>query len=139
MLTPEELRLQQAHSRLEERADEDSGDAHGRVHGEARRQHQALSSCFTGTKSTNTDAQGGASASRRRRQRRVSARCSSIYLLYSYISTSTDVQSIGKEMDLNAAKEYVFAMPINEKITAQSSLMGLGDAGGLRFTCFSST
>ena len=38
-----ELRLQQAHSRLEERADEDGGDAHGRVHGEARRQHQALS------------------------------------------------------------------------------------------------
>ena len=43
MLTPEELRLQQAHSRLEERADEDGGDAHGRVYGEARRQHQALS------------------------------------------------------------------------------------------------
>jgi hypothetical protein len=40
MLTPAELRLQQAHSRLEERADEDGGDAHGRVHGEARRQHQ---------------------------------------------------------------------------------------------------
>jgi hypothetical protein len=61
----------------------------------------------------------------------------SIYLLYSYISTSADAQRSGKEMDLNAAKEYVFAMPINEKITAQSSLMG--DAGGRRFTRFTST
>jgi ATP-dependent helicase STH1/SNF2 len=38
--------------------------------------------------------------------------------------TAESAERVGKEMDQNAATEYTFHLPINEKITEQSSLVG---------------
>ena len=44
--------------------------------------------------------------------------------------TADAAEAAGKEVDQNAATEYTFHMPVNEKITEQSSLLGSGEGGG---------
>jgi len=49
--------------------------------------------------------------------------------------TADAAESVGKEMDQNAAAEYTFHLPINEKITEQSSLVG-GDNEALKLKTY---